>query len=192
MFKKIESLKKIKERGLNTHRFVLPNSKDEFIGVLNSLEHCTIRTDHKDKTEQLPFYVYNNDNIETIEKIWGEIEKEEYKTIVSDGIKYDNIQEYNIVTKIQKNGDFIFEASALKIPLRNMYKYDMTLCIGNICEELTEWNRIKTVLGLDLTRIRRDLNEIYSFGIYDRWLEITKYPINVGEQEKKFVFWQVI
>jgi len=194
MFDKIQSLQSIVKLGLNVHRFYIPNSYEEYIKLINDLNLCTIRTDHETKKEDLPFYVVNTfkDNSEYINKIWDVSQQYQYKLIISDGIKYDNIQEYNLVTKIDKNGDFIFEASELKIPLRHMYKYPLLSCYGNISDEITEWSIINNKYGINKCSIKRDLETLYTYGIYGKWLEITKYPQGVGIKNEPIIFWQIV
>lgn len=193
MYNKIKSIQKIVEMELNMHRFFIPNSYQEFINVLIAMKNCTIRTDHAFKTENLPFYIYDTaDGFKKAEKIWSEAETEEYKLIISDGIKYDNIQEYNMVVKIDKRGEFIFEASEMKIPLRHMYSYPLLSCSGNIADKVTKWEVYNQRYGINKLDIKRDLEELYLYHIFNKWLEITKYPIPVGVQNQKTIFWQVI
>ncbi len=194
MYNKINSLNKIVNMGLNIHRFYIPNTYEEYTNLVNKLEFCTLRTDHKTKTEDLPFYIFNNkkDNVDKLNTIWNESRDKEYKLIISDGIKYDNIQEYNMVIKLQKNGDFIFEASELKVPLRHMYRYSLLSCTGNISEEISEWKVYNARYGINKTIIKNDLLSLYNYEIFNKWLEITKYPISAGTKNNNIIFWQII
>jgi hypothetical protein len=94
MFDKIQSLNKIKNLGLNVHKFYIPNSYQEYKDIINQLKFCTIRTDHEIITEDLPFYIFDirKDNEDKLDSIWNNSETNKYKLIISDGIKYDNIQ----------------------------------------------------------------------------------------------------
>ncbi len=192
MYKKIQSMMDVVNMGLNTHRFVIPETYEEFSKVLHEFQRCTIRTDHKTKTKNLPFYVYDaRKDGDISDTIWAESQQNHYKMIISDGIKYDPIQEYNMVVKMQKNGDFFFEASELKIPLRHMYRYPLLSCAGNIAEEVSTWIIYNNRYGLDRTSIKQNLEDLYTHQIFDCWLEVTKYPIPVGIKKDKIVFWQL-
>lgn len=161
----------------------------------SKFEWCTLRTDHKFISEDLPFYVFDNrkDGEEKLNAIWEEAQSKDYKLIIADGIKYDAVQKYNMVAKIQKNGDFIFEASSLKIPLRHMYRHPSSLlsCIGNLSENINLWHAFNNKYGLNRLMINRDLLTLYNFGLFDQWLEVTKYPISVGVNKENLVFWQI-
>jgi len=195
MFDKIESLNNIVKLNLNVHQFFIPKTYEEYRDLVNKFGLCTIRTDHKYISEDLPFYIFNKqkDGEEELNLIWDESQGKQYKLIISNGIKYDNIQKYNMVMKIQKNGDFIFEASDLKIPLRHMYRNPSSLlsCTGNLSEGIHLWHMFKGRYGIDKLIIRRDLLTLYNSGLFDKWLEVTKYPIPVGMKNEHIVFWQI-
>ena len=193
MYRKIESLKEITKIGLNTHRYFIPNSYAEYRGLLRSLGVCTVRTDHSNKTKDLPFYVVNihETEMEQVEFIWSDSIKNEYKLIISDGIKYDNIKEYNIVVKFNRNGDFIFDASELKVPLRHMYRYPLLSASGNIADSVSQWDVIHNKIGVNKLSIKKDLEIMYTYGVYNRWLEATKYPKEVGINKENIVLWQI-
>jgi len=195
MFDKIESLNTIVGLNLNLHKFYIPDTYEEYRNLTDKFDLCTIRTDHKFISEDLPFYIFNKqkDNDEYLDLIWDEAQAKQYKLIISDGIKYDNIQKYNMVAKIQKNGDFIFEVSDLKIPLRHMYRHPSSLlsCTGNLSEAIHLWHMFNKRYGIDKLIIRRDLLTLYNCGLFDKWLEVTKYPIPVGVKRENIVFWQI-
>lgn len=192
-YNKIKSIKSIVQLGLNIHRFLIPSTETEFYNVLKDMQHCTIRTDHEKKTEDLPFYVVNTKetSVDNIKNIWESAQQEKYRLIISDGIKYDSVQKYNLVTKIEKNGDFIFEASDLKIPLRHMYRHPLLSCHGNISDNIHEWSCESEKFGINKVDIKRDLEELYTYQLYGHWLETTKYPIKVGTKQHNIVFWQI-
>lgn len=194
MFNKIKSLNNIINLGLNVHKFYIPNTYEEYCDLINKFKLCTIRTDHKFITEDLPFYIYdsNKDNETKLNSIWNEAQKKEFKLIISDGIQYDTIQEYNMVIKLQNNGDFIFEASELKIPLRHMYRHPLLSCSGNISNEISQWDIYNKRYGIDKINIKKDLLLLYNYQLFDKWLEITKYPIPVGIKNTNIIFWQII
>ena len=195
MFDKIESLNNIVKLNLNVHQFYIPETYEEYRSLIDKFGFCTIRTDHKFKSEDLPFYIFNKqkDSEEDLDLIWDEAQGKQYKLIISDGIKYDNIQKYNMVMKIQNNGDFIFEASDLKIPLRHMYRYPSKLlsCTGNLSDGIHLWHIFNKRYGIDKLIIKRDLLTLYNCGLFDNWLEVTKYPIPVGMKNENLVFWQI-
>jgi len=194
MYDKITSLNKIVDMGLNVHKFYIPNNLDEFKTICNEFEFCTIRTDHRDRSEDLPFYLYDKskDSKNRLNQIWDETQQGEYKLIIANAIQFDNIQEYNMVIKIQENGDFIFEASELKIPLRKMYEHPLLSCEGNIVDKPSRWKIYNNREALNKNTINNDLLTLYNFEIFNKWLEVTKYPIPVGIQNDKIVFWQII
>jgi hypothetical protein len=194
MYNKIASMNRLVNQGLNVHRFYIPETYAEFCNITEKLNKCTIRTDHAIKTEDLPFYIYDVDFEGKMKGlgIWKDSEECDYKLIISDGIKYDPIQEYNMVVKFDKNGDFIFEASELKIPLRHMYRHPLLSCSGNLTDGVSEWNIINQKYGINKVHIKDDLLELYNYGIFNKWLEVTKYPQPVGMQNKNIVFWQVV
>jgi len=194
MYDKINNLKSILKQGLNVHEFHIPNTYKEYKKLINEFKICTIRTDHKKISQDLPFYIFNTekDNKEKLNTIWIETIGREYKLIISNGIQYDNIQEYNMVVKLHKNGDFLFEASELKIPLRHMYRYPLLSCSGNLKDEVSQWEVYNARYGINKIYIKNDLLTLYNYGIFDRWLEITKYPVPVGVKKENIVFWQII
>ena len=195
MFKKLNSLLSLEKQGLNAHAFYVPTSFMAFLCLVYKLGTCTVRTDSKIHTASLPFYVLNTKtDLGTVYyDIWKEARENKYILIVSDGIKCDSIQEYNMVVKFEKNGDFFFEASDMKVPLRNMYKTPERLlsAYGNISEEVSEWSITNNVYGIDRIDIKRDLENLYAKELHGKWLEITKYPQEVGLLKEDIVFWQV-
>jgi len=194
MFNKIKSLNNIVNLGLNVHKFYIPDTFEEYQNLINKFGLCTLRTDHKVITEDLPFYVFNQekDTDEKLNSIWNDSQEKEYKLIISNGIKYDTIQEYNMVVKLQRNGDFLFEASELKIPLRHMYRHPLLSCSGNLSEDIQLWDVYNARYGINKLTIRNDLLTLYNYQIFDKWLEVTKYPIQVGIKNENIIFWQII
>jgi hypothetical protein len=200
MYKKIESLQRIKQLGLNLHNFFIPESFKEFLNLAFKLRHFTIRTDAEYISQDLPFFIVNIEEIDMVHShlldIWNKIKDKDCKAILSDGIKHDKVQVYNMCINLQKNGDFILEASHLKIPLRKMYAFpnDLLSCVGNICESPIHWlyeNKTYMInrynLWKDIVNLYANYNEI----LFNNWAEITKYPKNVGIQNKDIVFWQL-
>lgn len=196
MFDKIESLNSIVKLNLNLHQFYIPETYEEYIKLTNEFELCTIRTDHKYISEDLPFYIFDKQkeqDDEYLDLIWNEAQGQQYKLIISNGIHYDKFQKYNMVVKLQKNGDFLFEASDLKIPLRHMYRHPASLlsCTGNLSEGIHLWHMFNKRYGINKLFIKKDLLTLYNYGLFDTWLEITKYPIKVGTKNEDIVFWQL-
>lgn len=194
MYSKIASLKNLVNMGLNVHEYCIPESQSEFLDCLCKFQFCTIRTDHAEQSQNLPFYVFdlNKDGIKKGYDIWAESCVCNYKLIVANGIKYDNIQIYNMATKLNANGDFIFEASDLKVPLRHMYRYPLLSCSGNISDKIHNWDIYNQLYGLNKSNIKKDLEELYCHNIFNKWLEVTKYPITVGTQNRDIIFWQIV
>jgi len=194
LYNKIKSLQTIVNKGLNVHKFHIPDTYKEYKNLINEFKFCTIRTDHKTISQDLPFYVFDieKDNEEKLNFIWEESIEKEYKLIISNGIQYDNIQEYNMVVKFNKKGDFLFEASELKIPLRHMYRHPLLSCSGNLKDEVSQWEIYNARYGINKIYIKNDLLSLYNYQLFNKWLEITKYPIQVGTKNKNIVFWQII
>ena len=198
-YDKILSLEKLRDNDINIHQFCIPESYESFLDILKEYEFCTIRTDHIKKHESLPFYIFNNkkdDIIDFSKKVWYNSVHNGYKLIISNAIKYDEIQEYNMVVKIYRNGDFIFEASELKIPLRHMYRHPLLSCTGNINDNIHSWNIINQKYGINKIHIYKDLQNLYvkcwNKKLFNNWLEVTKYPIDLGTQKNNIIFWQII
>jgi hypothetical protein len=200
MYDKLASMEWIKHTGLNIHQFYVPKDVHEFSRIVIDLEKCSIRTDHATRTKDMPFYTMNifevKDFCRAIIDIWSESEREGYKLIVSDGIKYDPVQEYNMTIKIAENGDFDFEASPEKVPLRHMYRFPLLSCSGNVGEETSEWMVRNKRHDLNRVDIRHDIwylyEQCYRYKLFGHWLELTKYPVPVGVQGERIVFWQIV
>ena len=193
MFEKIQSLNNIVSLGLNVHQFYIPRTYEEYIAIVSRLGKCTIRTDHEVIENDLPFYVITSEEREDLDLIWDEAQSNQYQLIISNGIKYDPIQKYNMVVKLQSNGDFTFEVSDLKIPLRHMYRYPWSLlsCVGNLTENVNLWHMFNKRYGIDKLIIQRDLLALYNYGLFDKWLEVTKYLVPVGMKNENIIFWQI-
>lgn len=190
----------MRDMGLNIHNFTIPECYMEFAYAVLNRGKCTIRTDHAWKTDDLPFYVISiteeNNTIgkfieDRVSDIWDIAYQEGYKLIISDGIKFDPIQEYNMTVKLEKNGDFIFEASELKIPLRHMYRHPLLSCCGNVADDVRGWHIFNQRFGLDRISIKKDLELLYTYEFFGKWLEITKYPEGVGTKNENIIFWQI-
>ena len=194
MYNKIKSLQTIVNKGLNVHKFYIPDTHEEYKNLINEFKFCTIRTDHRIMSQDLPFYVFDieKDNEDKLNSIWEESQEKEYKIIISNGIQYDNIQEYNMVVKFNEKGDFLFEASELKIPLRHMYRYPLLSCSGNLKDEVSQWEVYNARYGINKIYIKNDLLSLYNYQLFNKWLEITKYPIQVGTKNKNIVFCRLL
>lgn len=183
------------DKGLNIHEFVVPDSYEEFLKVLENYNFtCTIRSDNQRKNLILPFYIITEENNSLFRTIWEISLLNNDKLIVTNGLKYDKLQSYNIVVKFDLNGDFIFEASSKKVPLRTMYKYPEYLlsAYGNIDDRLGDWKVIHEVYGLDRRMLYNDLYKLYELRLFNRYLECTFYPIEVGIYKKDYVIWQIV
>jgi len=194
LYNKIKSLQTIVNKGLNVHKFYIPDTHEEYKNLINEFKFCTIRTDHRIMSQDLPFYVFDieKDNEDKLNSIWEESQEKEYKIIISNGIQYDNIQEYNMVVKFNEKGDFLFEASELKIPLRHMYRYPLLSCSGNLKDEVSQWEVYNARYGINKIYIKNDLLSLYNYQLFNKWLEITKYPIQVGTKNKNIVFCRLL
>lgn len=194
---KRQSFEYLKQLGLNIHKYYVPQSFKEFYDLANNLVYFTVRTDidtaHKGN---LPFYIIDMHDINqspSLYSIWEHSTRNNLVLIVSDAIHYDKDQKYNAVVNISKDGKFMLEASALKIPLRKMYEHPANLLTitGSIASPISTWQVPLPRYGIDRIELRNLLEYLYSLKIYDRNLELTVYPYPVGVLYEPIVFWQI-
>ncbi len=170
--------------GLNLHNTVITQDIHEAMDTVRNFGMFTIRTDCNSSTAgvwkngtQFPFIVQSKEieNYKDIEcKIQSLIDSG-YALIIADVIKYYNIQIYNAVAYLEENGKFIVEVSTKKVPLRKMYHYDgIFIAEGNICEGVREVD-FYGVVDYDKIELLRDMGELYTKGIYKKWIEFTKH-----------------
>jgi hypothetical protein len=71
-----------------------------------------------------------------------------------------------------------------------MYRHPASLlsCCGNLSEGIHLWNVFNKRYGINKLCIRRDLLTLYNFDLFDKWLEVTKYPMKVGMKKRDIVF----
>lgn len=179
------------------HEYVIPETFVELCNYVTHYDKCTIRTDHKEITNDLPFYIIDSTKksyLIELANIWTEAKEKSYKLIVTNGIKYDPIQNYNFVVRFSSNGNFTCEASDLKVPLRHMYRYPEKLLSvsGNISDDIQEWKIYNNANGVNRIELKHDLEEVYTMQIMDRFIECTKYPFPVGIFKKQIVYWQIV
>lgn len=198
--KKIRSIEEIHELGLNTHNMTITRDFFEAMDAVVRYKRFTIRTDkhsynigHWDTGGDLPFFMQKEDvqDISKYEALLSKLIEQEYYLIITDGIRYDDIQEYNAVVKIQKDGQFETEMSIAKVPLRKMYNYDGLFgATGNIADTIRdiEWFGVQLY---DKKQTLLDVQHIYEMGIYNRVMELTKYPIKLGVKHDNFIYWQL-
>lgn len=194
MLDKIKSLIYLDSKGLNHHLWYTAETFLSFKHIIKSLGNfCTIRTDHLEKENDLPFFIVKNETEERLKEIWDIIEIGNYVPIISNGIKYDVDQLYNLCLKIESDGSFIFEASTLKIPLRHMYRYpdELLSAYGNISDRPNQWNFVNNTYGIDRFQLLKVLQKIYTLGIYNKYIECTVYPYSVGVFDDNIVFWEI-
>lgn len=199
-YSKIASILKIKNQGLNIHNTVISEKVEEILKVAKDYGMFTIRTDRVTKWEkgwegksEFPFIVQDTptNNYEQLENKLNQLVSEGFVFIISDGIKYDKIQDYNAVAILKVNGDFRIEASTEKVPLRYMYKRgNIFIAEGNITDKLRDIQFYGTV-NFDKKAILQDIQYLYTKEIFNKWIEFTRYPIRVGINNEKFVFWQI-
>ena len=122
-YSKIASILKIKNQGLNIHNTVISEKVEEILKVAKDYGMFTIRTDRVTKWEkgwegksEFPFIVQDTptNNYEQLENKLNQLASEGFVFIISDGIKYDKIQDYNAVAILKVNGDFRIEARQKK------------------------------------------------------------------------------
>jgi hypothetical protein len=64
--------------------------------------------------------------------------------------------------------------------------------MGNINDKIRDWIIIRdTDKRVDKREIRELLIRMWNNGIYDKYLEITKYDVTAGIRQEDIVFWQV-
>lgn len=201
-FKKIDSIKRLDEIGLNIHNTVITNNIELAIQTVISYSIFSVRTDTYDYSniawgdgQDLPFYfqdeAVSNFQVLKYKELFQRLIEAGFYLIISDGQKYDTVQSYNAVLDIKRNGDFRIEASTKKVPLRMMYKLDGLFYVqGNIADKIRDmqWFKVQEYSKHDIVQ---DIQEIYTYGVYNRELEFTRYPVNVGKNQKRFAFWQI-
>ena len=72
-----------------------------------------------------------------------------------------------------------------------MYKRgNIFIAEGNITDKLRDIQFYGTV-NFDKKAILQDIQYLYTKEIFNKWIEFTRYPIRVGINNEKFVFWQI-
>lgn len=199
-YRKVDGLKNLMRMGLNVHDNVITNNIVEAMDAVRKFGRFTVRTDININTTegwgngtQLPFIMQKREteNTDLIQEQLRDLIYRGYMLIITDGIKHDEIQDYNAVATIYKNGDYKVEVSTKKVPLRKMYSYDgIFIAEGNTCDNV--WNtRFYGNVDYDRKSIIKDMQELYTKEIYGRAIEFTKYPIDVGIRKERLVFWQI-
>lgn len=194
MYKKIQDLNKLISLGINVHEFNIPEDYNEYKNIILKFNNlCSIRCDHESITKDLPFFVINKGDESFLNKVWEISKEKSYKLIIANGLKYDKIQNYNIVVRFTEQREFIAEISPEKVPLRYMYRYPENILSisGNIDDSIRDWYIINQVYGLDKRIILDDLKELFDLNIRNKWIECTFYPSPVGLLEKNYVVWQI-
>lgn len=194
MLSKIQSLVFLDTKKLNHHLWYTAAQFESFMYTIRALGNfCTIRTDHPTKENDLPFFIVDHESEERLMEIWKIIDDGNYVPIISNGIKFDKDQLYNMCIKIESDGSFLFEASILKIPLRHMYRYpdDLLSAYGNISDKPNQWTFINNTYGIDRFQLKKILEKIYTLGIYNKYIECTVYPYSVGVFDDNIVYWEI-
>lgn len=202
-YSKLKSMHRILNLGLNVHDFIPCRTVPEIIYAYIRLgKTCTIRTDKlgAEQGSQLGFYKADNISLLEINKIADEIVKNKWIGIVSNGLKYDKYLRYNIVYKLDRNGDFTAEYSRKNVPLRHMYKYPETLTTitGSLNDDIRLWEVYKPALESD----RVDLREIQDIlrsefliclnnKLFGRYIEMSVYNTDVGPLKQNKVYWEI-
>ena len=192
MYEKIRNLKILQSQGLNVHEYVVPNSLLELITSVGKWDTCSIRTDAKYATNDLPFYTIKpDDKVQKLLDIWAEAEANEHKLIVANELRYDPIQICNLTVWFDRSGNFQSEVSAVKVPLRKMHSYPNSLlyCKGSIWEKPKEWEKLNNVGIIDKSLLQDVLFKLYNYKLFNQWLECTVYPEPVGVRGENIVFW---
>ena len=129
-YSKVKSLQSLLMSGLNVHEFyVFKNFESLWQSYIALGKVCTIRTDkaYAKPGSQLGFFIARYIAPSELKKIADVIKQNGCIAIISNGLKYDDHLRYNIVYKIEENGDFYCEFSRLKVPLRHMYRHPESL-----------------------------------------------------------------
>lgn len=201
--KKVNSILKLRELGLNLHNTVITKDINEALETARKMGRFTIRTDISNRKAgkwkngtELPFIIQKEElkeaeDINTLKSKLRDLLQQGYTLIIADGIKYDDIQCYNAVGYIDENGYYLVEISTEKVPLRCMYNKEGIFAVeGNIAEGImgaTFYGKV----NYDRHNIINDIGDLYTKGIYKKWMEFTRYPIKLGEREDYFVFWEI-
>ena len=192
MYNKLESLYSLIDNGLNVHSFIATKDMAEVVRAVHGFDNvCTIRTDSEEGGYKLPFYIIDGESDE-LGSICNDIEGKGLLAIVANGRKYDKNMIYNATYSIDINGDFWIEYCMEKCTQREMYNYTMNCYMGNINDKIRDWIIIRdTDKRVDKREIRELLIRMWNNGIYDKYLEITKYDVTAGIRQEDIVFWQV-
>lgn len=199
-YSKVKSLQSLLMSGLNVHEFyVCKNFESLWQSYIALGKECTIRTDkaYAKPGSQLGFFIARYIAPSELKKIADVIKQNGCIAIISNGLKYDDHLRYNIVYKIEENGDFYCEFSRLKVPLRHMYRHPETLnsASGNIDELLKYWNRHvskQEKYRIDFREIRELLREEYKLGMFGKTVEMSVYNVKCGILNKNKVYWEII
>jgi len=195
---KYRNLKDLHERKINTHEFYLYKTAAELLSYSKINDKFSIRFDSDSNYHSRPFRKYNIKNFNSLEervKFFDDLEKEAKKEkcemLVSNGYLYDEIQICNFVIKIDRHHDFVLEWSTEETSLREMYNYPTSVLKGNINDSLKDMEWInKDFNQIDNKNIEEILSWSFNLECYNKNIEGTLYPINIGMYKQKIVCWQ--
>lgn len=198
MYKKLKSLKELQKNRFNIFTCAILNPMKESASTLDMLaflyDRVTVRFDAEDETkDDLPFYILEADSgVSKCKEIIDEAKKLNCILIISTGINYDCKMKYNLVYKVNNDGNFILEASTLQVPLRHMYNSldGRVVIYGNIFEEMQDW--LSSGYGIDRRELRDIIiNAYFNEHLVNKWVECSVYREDVGGLKENIIYWQV-
>lgn len=180
--------------GLNRHNTVISKDPTEIFLAALRMEQFTVRTDGKEQVTNLPFYVQDEplheEGFSRTTRFLSNGVKKNYAFIIADGIRYDPVQLYNGVVNIRRDGRFMLEISAKKVPLRYMYDGSTFSMTGKLGDRMRDMECIGPY-QCPKKELVDDIFSLYQYGIFGKDIEFTKYPTAVGEKSECYVFWQI-
>jgi len=193
-----KNLNELKSRGINVHEYEIFTDKihERMLLYMSKNCLCTFRADPRVKRDERPFLVYRCGitKEEEILEFINECKGNNYDVVASDGLRFDAIQEYNLVVML-KDDEIRIEGSGDKVPLRKMYKNTINFfaVIGELSENVRSFESYGTTQKRPSSaELERVLNKIYEIKeAEEHTFELTVYPREVGVLNEKIVFWQI-
>lgn len=194
MYEKTNSMERLRSMGLNRHNTLISKNPNEILLAAGDMQRFTIRTDSREIRSELPFYMQKLPLTETGDKKLQDFLEaglnENFAFIIADGIRHDEIQLYNGVAMLTINGDFSLEMSTAKVPLRKMYNHPTFFLSGHLTDRLHHLY-CKGLHQYPKGDLLKDMMDLYQLGIFNKYVEFTKYPVKLGELNDQYVYWEV-
>ncbi|MGN0485555.1 MAG: hypothetical protein ACI4HI_18605 [Lachnospiraceae bacterium] len=199
--KKMQGFYVMDQLGLNHHlaEAVKDMDKADYLAELFGYQF-SIRTDREyGITKDLPFFLIDSkQQYDSIRSRLMRCIEEGMILILSDGHRYDNALQFNMVLCIDCDGSFLAEYSSRNVPLRHMYRFpdDLAHISGNINERYQDWDISNRIAGgIDLRELESILNQLYLMiektMLYRRYLELSVYKVPCGTKQEPIAYWEI-